>query len=161
MERVNVEFTEKRFYELGGMPGDKVLTEITGNSLDPERRIRLLEEREELFYANIDQVQPIEAVVQIAREHKETHKIAVASGSIRASVDRQLRSIGVFDWFGAVVTAEDTERHKPEPDVFLEAARRLGVRAEACRVYEDSDLGIEAARRAGMDCVDVRPLYRK
>ena len=46
--------------------------------------------------------------------------------------------------------------HKPEPDVFLEAARRLGVLPAECRVYEDSDLGIEAARRAGMEWVDVR-----
>jgi len=57
-----------------------------------------------------------------------------------------------------VVTAEDTARHKPEPDVFLEAARRLGVQPEACTVYEDTDLGLEAARRAGMAFVDIRPL---
>ena len=58
-----------------------------------------------------------------------------------------------------IVTAEDTARHKPEPDVFLEAARRLDVRPEICTVYEDTDLGLEAARRAGMRGVDVRPLY--
>ena len=55
-----------------------------------------------------------------------------------------------------LVAAEDTERHKPDPDVFLEAARRLQVPPANCRVYEDSDLGIEAARRAGMEWVDVR-----
>jgi len=58
-----------------------------------------------------------------------------------------------------VVTQEDTKLHKPEPDVFLEAARRLGVAPGACTVYEDTDLGIEAARRAKMQWVDVRPLY--
>jgi HAD superfamily hydrolase (TIGR01509 family) len=57
-----------------------------------------------------------------------------------------------------VVTAEDTSRHKPEPDVFLEAARRLGVPPAGCIVYEDTDLGLEAARRAGMRFVDVRAL---
>jgi HAD superfamily hydrolase (TIGR01509 family) len=55
-----------------------------------------------------------------------------------------------------VVASEDTTRHKPEPDVFLEAARRLGVAPEKCIVYEDADLGIEAARRAGMRFIDVR-----
>ncbi len=54
------------------------------------------------------------------------------------------------------MTAEDTVRHKPEPDVFLEAARRLRVSAGDCLVYEDADLGVEAAARAEMKCVDVR-----
>ena len=55
-----------------------------------------------------------------------------------------------------MVVAEDTPRHKPEPDVFLEAARRLGVAAAGCVVFEDTDIGLEAARRAGMAGVDVR-----
>jgi HAD superfamily hydrolase (TIGR01509 family) len=84
--------------------------------------------------------------------------MAVASGGQRRIVERTLRQIGVYDWFGALVTAEDTVLHKPEPDLFLEAARRLGVPPEVCIVYEDADLGIEAARRAGMRWVDVRSI---
>ena len=57
--------------------------------------------------------------------------------------------------------AEDTPRHKPEPDVFLEAARRLGVSAAACVVFEDTDIGLEAARRAGMASVDVRTWFER
>ncbi|NNE00062.1 MAG: HAD-IA family hydrolase, partial [Pirellulaceae bacterium] len=53
---------------------------------------------------------------------------------------------------------EDTERGKPDPDVFLEAARRLGVAPDVCCVYEDGDPGVEAARRAGMQCVDIREM---
>ena len=68
--------------------------------------------------------------------------------------------VALEGWFDTIVTAEDTTRHKPEPDVFLEAARRLGAAPAHCRVYEDSDLGIEAARRAGMEWVDVRTLHR-
>jgi beta-phosphoglucomutase-like phosphatase (HAD superfamily) len=86
--------------------------------------------------------------------------MAVASGGLRPIIDLQLQQIGLHGWFDAVVTAEDTELHKPEPDVFLEAARRLGVPPQYCRVYEDSDLGIEAARRAGMTWVDVREFHR-
>ena len=54
------------------------------------------------------------------------------------------------------MTAEDTTRHKPEPDVFLEAARRLGVPPAVCVVFEDTEIGLEAARRAGMAGIDVR-----
>jgi HAD superfamily hydrolase (TIGR01509 family) len=82
--------------------------------------------------------------------------MAVASGGQRRMVEKTLSQIGVLDWFPVVVTAEDTRRHKPEPDVFLEAARRLGVEPATCTVYEDTDLGLEAARRAGMRSVDVR-----
>ena len=63
-----------------------------------------------------------------------------------------------MDWFETIVTCEDTEHHKPDPDVFLEAARRLQVEPENCRVYEDGEPGIEAARRAGMECVDIRKI---
>ena len=85
--------------------------------------------------------------------------MAVASGGQRRIVRRTLGIIGVVEWFDAVVGAEDTQRHKPEPDVFLEAARRIGVDPEACVVFEDTEMGLEAGRRAGMHTVDVRPWY--
>ena len=84
--------------------------------------------------------------------------MAVASGGTRNLVHRQLRQIQVMDWFETIVTCEDTEYHKPDPHVFLEAARRLQVKPEHCRVYEDGEPGIEAARRAGMECVDIRAM---
>ncbi len=85
--------------------------------------------------------------------------MAVASGTTRPALDRVHQLLGLSGWFQAIVTSEDTDRHKPEPDVFFEAARQLGVPPAACRVYEDSDLGIEAARRAGMSWVDVRQFH--
>lgn len=158
MRQVDVEFPEKRFYELAGMPGEKVINSIAAH-LDSETKTRLLAEREELFFESLNQIQPVPAVLDIAREHRGKMQMAVASGSISVSVRKQLTTIGALDWFETIVAAEDTERHKPDPDVFLEAARRLGVPANACRVFEDSDMGIEAARRAGMEWVDVRPWY--
>jgi HAD superfamily hydrolase (TIGR01509 family) len=103
-------------------------------------------------------VRPIEKVVEVARVNLGKVPMAVASGGQRRTVERTLAQIGVLDWFSVVVTAEDTRRHKPEPDVFLEAARRLGVNPADCTVYEDTDLGLEAARRAGMKQVDVRKM---
>ena len=68
----------------------------------------------------------------------------------------QLQMIGLTKQFDAIVAAEDTDKHKPEPDVFLKAAELLGVSPNKCLVYEDSPLGIQAAQAAGMDYVDVR-----
>jgi HAD superfamily hydrolase (TIGR01509 family) len=67
--------------------------------------------------------------------------------------------VGIWDWFDTIVCAEDTVRHKPDPDVFLESARRLGSSPEKCLVFEDAELGIEAAKRAGMDWLDVRNYF--
>ena len=81
----------------------------------------------------------------------------MASGGLRRLVDRTLEGLGIAGCFDAVCTAEDVERGKPEPDLFLLAASRLGVEPADCVVFEDSDLGLEAARRAGMQGVDIRP----
>jgi HAD superfamily hydrolase (TIGR01509 family) len=72
-----------------------------------------------------------------------------------------LKVIGLTDLFDdqRIVGAEDTELHKPNPDVFLEAARRIEIAPQHCRVYEDAELGIEAANRAGMECFDVRTVF--
>jgi beta-phosphoglucomutase-like phosphatase (HAD superfamily) len=97
-------------------------------------------------------------VLALARRHRSEGPLAIASGGVRRIVMRTLTALGIADWFAAVVAAEDTTRHKPEPDVFLEAARRLDADPARCTVYEDTDIGLEAARRAGMRGVDVRIL---
>ena len=158
MARHGIEFGEERFYSLGGVPSDKIvslLAEEAGLTLDAAL---VAGEKEQAFLETLHLLEPIAAVVEIARLHRGQKKMAVASGGFRHVIERQLAQIGVSDWFDTIVAAEDTARHKPEPDVFLEAARRLGVSPQQCEVYEDSDLGIEAARRAGMSYVDVRQL---
>lgn len=154
----NIELDEQRFYTYSGTPSRRVIPMLAkeqGVELDFERANR---EKEETFLSSLHLLTPIEPVVQIAREHFGKLPMAVASGGVRDIVERQLAQINITDLFQTIVTAEDTERHKPDPDVFLEAARRLGVEPTACRVYEDGDPGIEAARRAGMECVDVREM---
>ena len=159
LDRYRVAIDEDRFYALGGMPTDKIIALLSGEqgvAVDVDLASR---EKEQAFLNLLHRLEPIAAVLKIAQENQGKLKMAVASGGFREVIEQQLRRIGCFDWFDTVVTAEDTELHKPEPDVFLEAARRLGVPPAKCRVYEDSDLGIEAARRAGMQWVDVRSLH--
>ena len=82
--------------------------------------------------------------------------MAVASGGNRTNVDTSLESIGINELFDTVVTANDKVKPKPFPDIFLEAAKRIGVEPENCLVFEDGDMGIEAAQKAGMPVIDVR-----
>ncbi|GAA4661510.1 HAD family hydrolase [Streptomyces youssoufiensis] len=83
------------------------------------------------------------------------HPIAVASGSSRAAIKAVLGATGLDAHFATYVSAEEVPHGKPEPDVFVEAARRLGVPPADCVVVEDAPPGAEAARRAGMRCVAV------
>jgi beta-phosphoglucomutase family hydrolase len=161
-QRYGLTFPEARFYSLGGVPTAKIaalLIAEAGLALDASLVAR---EKEQAYvdaiFGGAAAIRPIEAVVAIARQRRSEGPMAIASGSVRRLVDRTLAALGIADWFAAVVTAEDTPRHKPEPDVFLEAARRLGAAPARCTVYEDTDIGLEAARRAGMQVVDVRPL---
>jgi HAD superfamily hydrolase (TIGR01509 family) len=73
-------------------------------------------------------------------------------------VEQVLHRLGIRQLFKAIVTSEDVVRQKPAPDIFLEAARRIGVAPQFCRGYEDTDLGMRAIRAAGMEAVDVRDL---
>ena len=151
-----VEFTEKRFYELAGVPAEKVAKTVGEENGVPLDNVQIAQSREIEFEKRCSEVVGIEPVIAVARHFRLQKPMAVASGSIRRSVEAQLTALGIVSWFQAIVTAEDTELHKPNPDVFLEAARRLKVDATQCCVFEDSDLGLEAASRAGMDAVDIR-----
>lgn len=155
-----MELCEQSFYRHSGTASSRVIPMLAAEQGKEIEFPKALAEKEERFLANIELLKPIEPIVDIARANRGTMKMAVASGGTRALVHRQLRHINIIDWFETIVTCEDTERHKPDPDVFLEAADRLGVQPRLCRVYEDGEPGIEAARRAGMECVDIRELVK-
>jgi beta-phosphoglucomutase family hydrolase len=151
--------SEDRFYALGGWPTlalTEMLVRETGSGADPRQ---LAHEKEAAFRRRLLEVLPIEPVVRVVRQHRGRLPIAVATGAIRPILDEILGHIGLTNAFDAIVTSEEVPHHKPAPDIFLEAARRLGVAPGGCLVYEDTDPGIEAARRAGMAYVDVRTLH--
>jgi beta-phosphoglucomutase-like phosphatase (HAD superfamily) len=129
-----------------------------GIALDPAEATDLLARA---YWQGIETVREIEVVASVARRYQGRVPMAVASGGARKIVRATLLATGLLDVFNAVVTREDAEgRGKPAPDLFEEAARRLGVAPTECTVFEDSDAGIEAARRAGMTATDVRLVYQ-
>jgi beta-phosphoglucomutase-like phosphatase (HAD superfamily) len=103
----------------------------------------------------VDEVKPIAAVVALAREHAGRVPMSVASGGTRPLVERTLEVLGIRELFAHVLVASDVPRGKPEPDLFLLAAHKMGVAPERCLVFEDGEPGIVAAERAGMQVVRV------
>jgi beta-phosphoglucomutase-like phosphatase (HAD superfamily) len=160
--RFNIPFPEPRFYAMGGMPTASIIRVLAGEAGVPVTDVdALVHEKEQLFLTHLGAVTRIEPVIAVAAAHRGRLPLAVASGGYRDTITRTLNQVLLCDWFDALVTAEDTVRHKPDPDVFLEAARRLGAQPGRCVVFEDTDIGMEAARRAGMAGVDVRPWVKR
>ena len=122
-------------------------------ALDPVETVKT---KHEFFWAHAGELKPITRVVEIARKYKGVLPMAVASGGTRKNVNLQLEAVRIREFFPVILTADDGVRPKPAPDIFLEAARRLGVKPEYCQVFEDGDLGLEAARNAGMLAIDIR-----
>jgi beta-phosphoglucomutase-like phosphatase (HAD superfamily) len=158
LDRYGIEFPQARFYAMGGVPTDKIIEILCEEQSIAGNIPMIAAEKEREFLLTLTDVQPNQPVCQIARRHYGRMPMAVASGGIRSVVIDQLIKIEMHDHFDVIVAAEDTSRHKPEPDVFLEAARRMDIAAGRCLVFEDTDIGLTAARRAGMDVVDVRSL---
>ena len=95
-------------------------------------------------------------MVKFARWAKEQGlSIAIASGSTNKNIEEMTALTKIRDLFLCRVSSAEVGKGKPEPDIFLETAKRLAVRPECCLVVEDSPFGVEAARRAGMACVAV------
>jgi len=157
-QRHKLHFPEDRFYATGGIPSRdilKLLAKEQGRSLD---HIAVAHEKEEAYLPLLPQVEPVHAVLEIAMANHGELPMAVASGGTQRIIIMVLDHLKIRHLFDAIVTSEMVKNQKPAPDIFIEAARRLGVDPESCRGYEDTDLGLQAIRAAGMEAVDVRKL---
>jgi HAD superfamily hydrolase (TIGR01509 family) len=139
-----------------GVPTHGIVLEINkkwGTNLDPDA---ITDEKEARFSERIHHAVPVEEVLATAVAYHGKLPMAVVSGGTRDMVHAILETIDALELFPVIITASDPVAPKPAPDVFLEAARRLGVPAAKCHVFEDGDPGIVSAQRAGMTYTDVR-----
>jgi HAD superfamily hydrolase (TIGR01509 family) len=157
-DRYGIVFPEDRFYQLGGVPSRHILAMLRDEQKLPLDPLAVAKEKEEEYLKLMAEVGPIHEVVVIAREHAGKLPMAVASGGTRLVINKVLHHVGIHELFSAVVTSEDVVNQKPAPDIFLEAARRIGIEPRFCRAYEDTDLGMTAILAAGMEAIDVRTL---
>ena len=160
MSRHGIDFPEARFYELGGMPTEKIIERLSQEQRVPIDVQAAAKEKEDAFVEMLSLLRPIECVLAVASAYRGILPMAIASGGYRDVILKQLSQIGCSGWFDAIVTAEDTVHHKPAPDVFLAAASRLGVTPDKCLVYEDSEMGVQAARAASMEVIDIRQFHK-
>jgi HAD superfamily hydrolase (TIGR01509 family) len=155
-------FDEQLFYAWGGKPPMEIiasLNEINGLQMPVEI---VAARKEGLYFDLLPQLKPVAEVLEHIEAQHRRIPFAVVSGSTRDSVVNSLIALGLLDRFDIIVGSDDYLRSKPAPDGFLVAAAILGVPPEQCLVFEDTDLGIQAAQAAGMAAVRVpSPLERR
>lgn len=141
--------------EWAGRPTREIL-ELLGRKHHIDLPVEeFLAKKESHYLDAISGVRPIMPVVEIIRASHGKRPMAVVSGSRRKPIEATLQQLGLAPYFSLIVAAEDYAKGKPAPDCFLQAAKKLNVRPEDCLVFEDANLGIEAAHAAGMLCLRV------
>ncbi|PKL16641.1 MAG: phosphatase [Spirochaetae bacterium HGW-Spirochaetae-5] len=151
------EYTEKQFLDTAGMPTLKIVPLINkelGLSLDP---VEFSRRKEELFLENIGDLKLIEPVADIVRKYHNILPMSIGTGGKKEIAILTLKMLGFDKYFNIIVSAEDVKNHKPYPDTFLKCAELMNVPPEFCQVFEDGEMGLIAAERAGMIVTDVRP----
>lgn len=151
----NCVYEERLFYAWGGRPIREIITllnEMQGLNMPVDE---VATRKEAMYHELLPQLKAIPEVVEHIDAQHGRIPFAVVSGSRRNSVIGSLTITNLLHKFDTLVCAEDYERGKPAPDAFLLAADRLGVAPSDCLVFEDTELGIEAATAAGMASVKV------
>jgi HAD superfamily hydrolase (TIGR01509 family) len=151
----NCEFPEELFYAWGGMPVSEIIATLNtqqGLTMPVEEVQR---RKEELYFEILPQLKAVPEVLEVIKAGYGQIHFAVVSGSTRDSVTRSLETVGLIDKFETLVCAGDYTKSKPDPEPFLIAAERLGVAPKDCLVFEDTEMGIQAATAAGMASVKI------
>ena len=158
----NCDFDEELFYAWGGKPPVEIiaaLNKMRGLNMPVEA---VAGRKENLYFEQLPNLKPVPEVVAIVEAEHGRIPFAVVSGSTRESVIKSLTVVGLLNRFPIIVGSEDYARSKPAPDAFLAGAELVGVPPHDCLVFEDTELGIQAATAAGMASVRVpSPLERR
>jgi beta-phosphoglucomutase family hydrolase len=144
-----------------GTPGWIIADElIKMNKLNGNVTVdQILEVKLSEFYKQQHLVKPVIPVVEIVKKYYRILPMAVGTGGHRDAVERTLAITDLLKYFDIIVTANDVLNYKPHPETFLRCARQMNVEPRFIEVFEDGDLGIEAAIEAGMIATDVRSWY--
>ena len=151
----NCEFAEELFYAWGGRPTAEIiatLNQMHGLRMPVES---VANRKEELYFELLPELKVVPEVLEHIEAQHGRIPFAVVSGSARDSVTASLEVLKLLDRFDTLVCAGEYKKSKPDPEAFLLAASRLGVAPKHCLVFEDTEMGIQAATAAGMASVKV------
>jgi beta-phosphoglucomutase family hydrolase len=157
----NCEFAEELFYSWGGRPTAEIIATLNqdhGLSMPVES---VASRKEEFYFKMLPELKAVPEVLEHIEAQHGRIPFAVVSGSARDSVTASLETLKLLDRFDTLVCAGEYKMSKPDPEAFLLAAAKLGVPPKNCLVFEDTDMGIQAATAAGMASVKVPPPWER
>ena len=158
LQSEGVELAYQQFLDSFGQKNDRILKAWLGADTPMDRIHRIGDAKEALYreLASKEGLIPLPGAAEwVRRLHRDGWCQAIASSAPRANVDVMLHAVGIAELIDAIVSAEDVTAGKPDPQVFLAAAARLGASPDRCIVVEDAAAGIEGAKRAGMRAIGV------
>ena len=153
-----IAITREQFLSSFGQRNDSIIPRWLGAAATPKRIDKIANAKEELYRDLVHRhgITPLPGVANwVHRLHNEGWLQAIASAAPRANIDAVLEALAATHIFQGIVSAEDVHRGKPDPEVYLTAAARVGVSPDRCIVVEDAVAGVEGARRAGMRSIGV------
>lgn len=155
----NYHFPVDMMMKMTGMPTRyfaEYIKKDSGCSLSVDEIMQL---KKSNFLQLVHTIRPIEKMAQFVKENYGKIPMSIGTGGGRNSSRLILEGIGLHNYINILVTADDVKKHKPEPDTFLKCAELMGVAPAFCQVFEDGEMGMKAARTAGMFVTDVKPYY--
>ena len=156
-KKLKCSFDEHILVEMTGMPTIAFAERIKKEqnlSIDAGEIVKM---KQQEFWKNINKIRPHDAVVDLMKNAHGKMPMAVGTGASRTSAMLQMKELMIDELFDVIVTADDVNHHKPEPETFLKCAELLHIEPQFCQVFEDGELGMRAAQTAGMFLTDVRP----
>jgi beta-phosphoglucomutase family hydrolase len=152
-----VNITEDDFKRHFGQRNDTIIRSTLGRNISPDELDAIASEKEENYRRRVTpNIKPLPGVIELISSLKRHElKMAIASSAPLENIHLITRGLGIDDCFQAVVCNREVAEGKPDPQVFLLAAQKLGVEPQNCVVIEDAVAGVTAAKRAGMKCVAV------
>ena len=156
-DKYGFDFDPHIIHELTGRPTIEFARHIVERYKINEAPETLVSIKQQSFWELAHLLEPVAEVIAILKEYHGKLPLAVGTGASRKSAEIQLKALELKAYFDVIVSADDVTKHKPHPETFLKCARSMKVEPRHCQVLEDGDLGIEAARTAGMLVTDVRP----
>lgn len=152
-----IDFTEADFKRKFGQRNDAIIRSTIGSNIADNEMEAIAREKEEYFRRIVwDNVKPLPGATELIKTLAEQgFKMAVASSAPPENIQLLLGSLGITGYFQQVVSGREVTESKPSPQIFLLAAKKLGVARENCIVIEDAIAGVAAAKKAGMFCIAV------
>jgi beta-phosphoglucomutase family hydrolase len=155
MLKYGIQISEEELHEYTGTTAKRMFKELIEKYKLDTTFEKIFNEKEKILFGLLEEdTKPTKGAIELLHKLKEMNiKLGIASSSHRKLIRYVLKKLKITHLFDSIVSAEDIVNSKPHPEIFLTSAKRLKVNPAACLVVEDSKLGVQAAKKAGMKCL--------